>query len=172
MRTGSQRLGLRPALIRASSLHSRSMGPPSARAVGIPSHLWKAVGQSPPLSSADWRTHKFTGVGVEVAVHSGPEDPSPPSDGGGWRRTPPGSTTPPTAAGQATPELLELLPRDGGVELGHPVGYGAEVDLVHPHRESHPIDREIERQHAVLLAQLDPCSILFVLEYPCLRLRM
>ena len=46
-------------------------------------------------------------------------------------------------------ELLELLPRDGGVELGHPVGHGAEVDLVHPHTEPLPVDREIERQHAV-----------------------
>jgi hypothetical protein len=58
------------------------------------------------------------------------------------------------------------------VELGHPVGHGAEVDLVHPYTESLPIDREIERQHAVLLALLDPSSILFVLEYPCLRVRM
>jgi hypothetical protein len=166
----SQRLGQRPALIRASSLHSRSTGPPSARLSVSDPTFWRAVGRSPcspqrtggrisvrvlgwkSLSTAARKIHHLQ-VTVEVGeerLRAQPLLPLPPA---------------------SHPELLELLPQDGGVDSA-PRRPRSGCRPGQPHTESLPIDREIERQHAVLLAQLDPCSILFVLEYPCLRLRM
>jgi len=101
-----------------------------------PTHLLEGSRTvAPALLSGLANAQSVRVFGVEVATDSGPEGPSlqvTVEVGEERLRAQPLLPQPPASH----PELRELLPRDGGVELGHPVGHGAEVDLVSTHTQN------------------------------------
>jgi NAD dependent epimerase/dehydratase family len=115
----SQRLGQRPALIRASSVQSRSTGPPSARAVWHPTYLLEASRTVVPalLSRlANAQSVRVSGWKLLAWCAGDPWPPCPPLASGSRRpcaaegcSSPPAATTIPTASTVFSPRAKRCV---------------------------------------------------------------